>query len=96
LIGAQQTASEVERRIIANAAVKVTGRLDSTEVMNREYEYLTGNFRQRAMMLKKGSMILYQPDIPNPVMINFPFAPWATRKEEVEEDAVVPEDFHNF
>ncbi len=96
LIGAQQTASEVEKRIIANAAVKVTGRLDSTEVMNREYEYLIGNFRQRAMMLKKGSMILYQPDIPNPIMINFPFAPWATRKEEVEEDVAVPEDFHNF
>ena len=96
LIGAQQTASEVEKRIIANAAVKVTGRLDSTEVMNKEYEYLMGNFRQRAMMLKKGSMLLYQPDIPNPIMINFPFAPWATRKEEVEEDVAVPEDFHNF
>ncbi len=96
LIGAQQTASEIEKRIIANAAVKVAGRLDSSEVMNREYEYLTGNFRQRAIMLKKGSMILYQPDIPNPVMINFPLAPWATRKEEVEEDVTVPEDFHNF
>src|SRR4029453_10695835 len=28
LIGAQQTASEVERRVIANSAVKVVGRLD--------------------------------------------------------------------
>ena len=96
LIGAQQTASEIEKRVIANAAVKITGRLDSSEVMNKEYEYLMGNFRQRAIMLKKGSMILYQPDIPNPVMINFPLAPWATRKEEVEEDVTVPEDFHNF
>jgi len=31
LIGAQQTASEVEKRIVANAAVKVTGRLDRKE-----------------------------------------------------------------
>ena len=96
LIGAQQTASEVEKRIIANAAVKVTGRLDSSEVLSKEYEFLTGNFRQRAIMLKKGTMILYQPDIPNPVMIRFPLAPWATKKEEVVEEIDVPEEFGHF
>ncbi len=96
LIGAQQTASEVEKRIIANAAIKVTGRLDSSEVLSKEYEFLTGNFRQRAIMLKKGSMILYQPDIPNPVMIQFPLGPWATKKEEVEERTDIPEEFKFF
>lgn len=96
LIGAQQTASEVEKRIVANAAVKVTGRLDSSEVQSKEYEFLTGNFRQRAIMLKKGSMILYQPDIPNPIVINFPLAPWATKKEEAEEEVYVPEEFDQF
>ena len=96
LIGAQQTASEIEKRIIANAAVKVTGRLDSSEVLSKEYEFLTGNFRQRAIMLKKGTMILYQPDIPNPIMIRFPLAPWATKKEEVEEEIGVPEEFKHF
>ncbi|WP_461832238.1 ATP-binding protein [Aquifex sp.] len=96
LIGAQQTASEIEKRIVANAAVKVTGRLDSSEVLSKEYEFLTGNFRQRAIMLKKGNMILYQPDIPNPVMIKFPLSPWATKKEEVEEEISVPEEFSHF
>ena len=96
LIGAQQTASEVEKRIVANAAIKVTGRLDSSEVLSKEYEFLTGNFRQRAIMLKKGSMILYQPDIPNPMMITFPLGPWATKKEEVEEEVYAPEEFDNF
>ncbi len=96
LIGAQQTASEVEKRIVANAAIKVTGRLDSSEVLSKEYEFLTGNFRQRAIMLKKGSMILYQPDIPNPMMINFPLGPWATKKEEAVEEAYVPEEFDQF
>ena len=96
LIGAQQTASEVEKRIIANSAVKVTGRLDSAELMSKEYEFLTGNFKQRTMMLKKGTMVLYQPDIPTPMMVNFPIAPWATRKEEVEEEVHVPEEFKNF
>ncbi len=96
LIGAQQTASEVEKRIIANAAIKVTGRLDSSEVLSKEYEFLTGGFKQRAIMLKKGSMILYQPDIPNPVMISFPLAPWATKKEEAKEEIHVPEEFDHF
>ncbi len=96
LIGAQQTASEVEKRIVANAAIKVTGRLDSSEVLSKEYEFLTGNFRQRAIMLKKGTMILYQPDIPNPMVITFPLGPWATKKEEVEEEVYVPEEFDNF
>ena len=31
LIGAQQTASEVERRIISNSSIRVVGRLDPAE-----------------------------------------------------------------
>jgi len=96
LIGAQQTASEIEKRVIANSAVKVVGRLDSSEAMSKEYEFLLGNFRQRAIMLKKGTMIMYQPDIPTPLVFRFPRPSWATRKEEVEEEVHVPEDFGNF
>jgi DNA helicase HerA-like ATPase len=96
LIGAQQTASEVEKRVVANSALKVLGRMDSSEVLGKEYEYLTGNFRQRAIMLKKGTMILYQPDIPNPMIVRFPKPAWATRYSEVEEEVHVPEDFGNF
>ena len=96
LIGAQQTASEVEKRVIANSAVKVVGRMDSSEVLSKEYEFLTGNFKLRAIMLKKGSMIVYQPDIPTPMVIRFPKPAWATRPSEVEEEVHVPEDFSNF
>lgn len=96
LIGAQQTASEIEKRVIANSALKVLGRMDASEVLSKEYDYLTGNFRQRVIMLKKGSMILYQPDVPNPMVIRFPKPAWATRKSEVEEEVHVPEDFGHF
>ncbi len=96
LVGAQQTASEVEKRVVANSALKVLGRMDSSEVLGKEYDYLTGNFRQRAIMLKKGTMILYQPDIPNPMIVRFPKPAWATRYSEVEEEVHVPEDFDNF
>ena len=41
LFGAQQTASEVERRVVANAALKVVGRLDAAESERGEYGFLT-------------------------------------------------------
>ncbi len=89
LIGAQQTASEVEKRIVANAAVKVTGRLDASEVAAREYDFLPQIYKQRALLLKKGQVIVHQPDIPVPLVLSFPFPAWATRSEEVLEE---PED----
>ena len=40
LVGAQQTASEVERRVIANSAMRVVGRLDPAEASRPEYGFL--------------------------------------------------------
>ncbi|HEX3515361.1 MAG TPA: hypothetical protein VHT26_15315 [Trebonia sp.] len=39
LIGAQQTASEVERRTVSNSAIRVVGRLDSAEAGRPEYGF---------------------------------------------------------
>jgi DNA helicase HerA-like ATPase len=83
LIGAEQTASEVERRIIANAAFRVVGRLDTAEAERSEYGFLPAVTRARASILKPGSMILQQPHIPIPIQIRFPFPSWATRSDEV-------------
>jgi DNA helicase HerA-like ATPase len=82
LIGAEQTASEVERRIIANSAFRVVGRLDTAEAQRSEYGFLPAVTRARASILKPGSMILQQPHIPVPLQIRFPFPSWATRAEE--------------
>ena len=82
LVGAQQTASEVERRIIANSAIRVVGRLDTAEAARGEYGFLPPVLRQRATILKPGSMILSQPEIPVPLMLEFPFPAWATRSAE--------------
>jgi DNA helicase HerA-like ATPase len=83
LLGAQQTASEVERRILANAAIKVVGRLDAAEADRGEYGFLTVVGRKRAAMLQPGSMIVSQPEIPMAILLRFPFPCWATRKSEV-------------
>ena len=88
LIGAQQTASEVERRIIANSSIRVVGRLDSAEAAREEYGFLPSVHRQRATIVKPGTMILSQPQLPVPLVLEFPFPAWATRASE----AVVPPD----
>jgi DNA helicase HerA-like ATPase len=82
LIGAQQTASEVEPRIVANAALRVVGRLDLAEAERPEYGFLAATGRARAGILKPGTMIVQQPEIPTPLLIRFPFPSWATRKVE--------------
>jgi hypothetical protein len=88
LIGAQQTASEVERRIIANASLRVVGRLDLAEAERAEYGFLSAAGRGRAAILKPGTMIVQQPEIPTPLLVQFPFPAWATSKREALDTAV--------
>jgi DNA helicase HerA-like ATPase len=82
LVGAQQTASEVERRIVANSAIRVVGRLDAAEASRGEYGFLPTVQRQRATIVKPGTMIVSQPEIPVPIVVQFPFPSWATRASE--------------
>lgn len=82
LIGAQQTASEVERRIVANSAIRVVGRLDPAEASRPEYGFLPPAQRQRALLAKPGTMFVNQPELPVPLCVEFPFPAWATRPGE--------------
>jgi uncharacterized protein len=82
LIGAQQTASEVERRVIANSSVKVVGRLDPAEATRPEYGFLPASQRVRATLATPGAMFVSQPGIPVPLAVEFPFPAWATRPGE--------------
>jgi DNA helicase HerA-like ATPase len=86
LIGAQQTASEVERRIVSNSSVKVVGRLDPAEAGRPEYGFLPASQRQRATIAKPGTMFVSQPEIPVPLAVEFPFPAWATRLSEAAGD----------
>src|ERR1700733_1166090 len=79
LIGAQQTASEVERRIVSNSAIRVVGRLDAAEAGRPEYGFLPSSQRTRATLAKPGAMFVSQPEIPVPLAVEFPFPAWATR-----------------
>ena len=82
LVGAQQTASEVERRIVANSSIKVVGRLDPAEAGRPEYGFLPPSQRARATLARPGTMFVSQPEIPVPIAVDFPFPAWATRLSE--------------
>ncbi|WP_396453940.1 ATP-binding protein [Actinomadura sp.] len=90
LIGAQQTASEVERRIVANCAVRVAGRLDAAEAGRGEYGWLPPAARARATIARPGTMFVGQPEIPVPLAVEFPFPAWATRPAEASHRARPP------
>ncbi len=82
LIGAQQTASQVEDRIVGQSSIRVVGRLDSAEAERGQYGFLKGAVRDRATILKPGSMMVSQPEIPVPLLVEFPFPAWASRPSE--------------
>ena len=52
-------------------------------VQTRETADRPESLRLRSTIVKPGTMIVHQPDIPAPVLINFPLPAWATRGEEV-------------
>jgi hypothetical protein len=76
LIGAQQSAGDVEAAIIRNASLKVVGRLDAGE--STEYRFLSNEVRERAARFLPGTMVLDQPLVPAPIPIRFPFPGFAT------------------
>ncbi len=90
LVGAQQTASRVAPEVMENAAIRVSGRLDAAEAERAEYGWMLPSTRARARLLKPGTMVLSQPAIPVPLVVDFPFPPWATRREEVDDSDVDP------
>lgn len=92
LIGAQQTASEVERRIVSNSAVRVAGRLDPAEASRSEYGWMPPTVRDRATIAKPGTMFVAQPEIPVPLAVAFPFPAWATRPSEAAAPGKVSDD----
>ena len=59
---------------------------DAAEAERSEYGWMLPSTRARARLLKPGTMVLSQPAIPVPLVLRFPFPPWATRSEEVARE----------
>ena len=54
---------------MANAALRVVGRLDLAEAERPEYGFLAAHGRARAGILKPGTMIVQQPEIPTALLL---------------------------
>ncbi len=80
LIGAQQSASDVDRAVTTNSAIKVVGRLDASTA--DEYRFLSAELRERAARFLPGTMVLDQPIVPAPIPLRFPFPCYATNVAE--------------
>jgi DNA helicase HerA-like ATPase len=89
LIGAQQSAGDVDGNVIRNAALKVAGRLDAGEAS--EYRFLSPELRERAARFLPGTMVLDQPLIPAPIPLRFPFPAFATNVNEGKAATVAAE-----
>jgi hypothetical protein len=89
LIGAQQMVSQIEPRIVSNCSIKVNGRVDSGELESKYYKYLPPTFKEKAKKIASGTMMLYQPDVEVPLVITFPYPPYATRAQEVKSSEEV-------
>jgi DNA helicase HerA-like ATPase len=83
LIGAQQSAANVEPAIIENAAVKIVGRLDAGTA--DAYRFLSPELRERATRFLPGTMIVDQPLVPAPIPLRFPFPSYATNVSDARD-----------
>ncbi|HEY0798207.1 MAG TPA: ATP-binding protein [Candidatus Baltobacteraceae bacterium] len=84
LIGAQQSAADVEKAITTNAAIKIVGRLDAGSAV--DYRFLSPELQDRASRFLPGTMIIDQPIVPAPIPFRFPFAAYATNVNEAGDD----------
>ena len=66
---------------------ETAGTLGAAEAERAEYGWMLPSTRARARLLKPGTMVVSQPSVPVPLVVTFPFPPWATRKEEVADEA---------
>jgi uncharacterized protein len=48
--------------------------------------------RQRATIVKPGTMLVAQPELPIPLVVQFPFPAWATRASEAAAGTFDPVD----
>ncbi len=85
LLGAQQQASLVKPRVIANCAVKAIGRSDSYELGAEVWKALDRSARQSAAQLQAEEKLLLQPNFREPMLAKIPFPPFALKREHAAE-----------
>lgn len=82
LFSAQQFLSAVHPRVVGNAATRVLGRTDSSELSDSAYRFLDKEIKMHLTRLKKGELVLTHPIYRQPVKIHFPRLPYRQGREK--------------
>ena len=85
LVGAQQSASRVAPEVLENAAIRISGRLDAAEAERAEYGWMLPVDPGPRAAAEAGHDGREPAGVPVPLVVTFPFPPWATRREEVAD-----------
>ncbi|HEY7329042.1 MAG TPA: ATP-binding protein [Gemmataceae bacterium] len=86
LLGAQQQASLVSRRVVENAGLRALGKSGSLELSHPVWRFLSESARRKASMLLPEEKLLIQDSFREPMLVKIPFPPWALREAEAIED----------
>lgn len=85
LFSAQQFRSQVQRRVVGNAATTVLGRMDGDELALPGYATIGPAIRARLGSLPKGELLVRHPHFTHPVFVRFPRPAVLTGREGVEQ-----------
>jgi hypothetical protein len=72
LCGAEQLASKIDEEVLANTSTFAVGRSHAIELRKTPYAWLAEGLKERAMVLDKGSMLLWHSLHKRPVLVHFP------------------------
>lgn len=96
LLGAQQQASLVSKRVVENAGIRVLGKSGSLELSHPIWRSLSESARRKASMLLPGEKLLIQDSFREPMLVKIPFPPWALREAEAESELPATDDATEF
>jgi hypothetical protein len=85
LLGAQQQASRVSEKVVANAGVTVLGRTSAVELTADVWRGLSASARRKAENLRNDEKLIVQDTCPEPMHVKIPFPAWAMNREEAED-----------
>ncbi|HTU18013.1 MAG TPA: ATP-binding protein [Gemmataceae bacterium] len=96
LLGAQQQASMVSKRVVENAGIRALGKSGSLELSHAVWRSLSESARRKASMLLPTEKLLMQDSFREPMLVKVPFPPWALREAEAVEETPADNDATEF
>jgi hypothetical protein len=84
LLGAQQQASLVSRRVVENAALRVLGKSGSQELGQGVWGFLSPAARRKAENLMPDEKLIAQDNFREPMHVSVPFPAWAVNPDEAQ------------